>query len=207
MCWEYFHGRPIEVADLVFIDESPLLVDRLITPSLPATARTAPLLSAFALRYILRLSSCRSTEGFIILPCLTSRSKELNSAWPLRSVRITRLHRYYGPLRHPLAFGPFPVSAVIGPTSLQGFLPGASRTSPVSIVSLLPCRRHYPAGVDYPLSQPEIAHAAFAELLAARPPVLDINEACSAFTHVATQQLAHQPKADFVGRLHHVDYS
>src|SRR6266508_2063913 len=39
-----------------------------------------------------------------------------NSAWPLRSVHITRLHCYYGPLRHPAAFGPFPVSAVIGPT-------------------------------------------------------------------------------------------
>src|SRR5262245_26799160 len=36
---------------------------------------------------------------------------------------------------------------------------------------------------------------------------LDFNGACSAFTHVATRQLAHQPKADFVGRLHHVDCS
>ena len=32
-------------------------------------------------------------------------------------------------------------------------------------------------------------------------------EACSAFTHVATRQLAHQPKADFVSRLQHVDCS
>ena len=62
-----------------------------------------------------------------------------------------------------LPFGPFPVSTVIGPTSLQEFLPGAYRTSPVSIVSLLPCRRHYPAGVNYPLGQSEIAHAVFAE--------------------------------------------
>jgi len=96
------------------------------------------------------------------LPCLTLRSKNLDSAWPLRSIRITRLLSYYGPLRHPVAFGPFPVSSVIGPTSLQGFLPGATRTSPVSIVSLLPCRRHYPAGVGSPFSHSEIAHAVFA---------------------------------------------
>jgi hypothetical protein len=30
---------------------------------------------------------------------------------------------------------------------------------------------------------------------------LGIYEACSAFTHVATRSLAHQPEADFVGRL------
>jgi hypothetical protein len=50
------------------------------------------------------------------------------------------------------------VSSVIGPILLQEFLPGTNRTSPVSIVSLLPCRRQYPAGVNYPLSQSEIAH-------------------------------------------------
>src|SRR5438067_4653017 len=33
------------------------------------------------------------------------------------------------------------------------------------------------------------------------------HEAYSAFTHVATRSLAHQPCADFVGRLQHVDYS
>jgi len=97
-------------------------------------------------------------------PCLTSWSKMLDSVWPLRSIRISRLHRYSEPLRHPLAFGPFPVSTVIGPTFLREFLPGASRTSPVSIVSLLPCRRHYPAGVVYPFSHSEIAHAVFADI-------------------------------------------
>ena len=90
---------------------------------------------------------------------------------------------------------------------LRRFLSGAYRTSPVSVVSLLPCRRHYPAGVDYPFSQPEIIHAVFAGLLAARPPEFDINEACSAFTQIATRSLAHQPEADFVGRLQHLDYS
>jgi len=90
---------------------------------------------------------------------------------------------------------------------LQRFLSGAYRTSPVSVVSLSPCRRHYPAGVDYPFSQFEIAHSVFATYRLARPPVLGFNEACSAFTHVATRSLAHQPEADFVGRLQHLDYS
>src|SRR5262245_21117329 len=62
------------------------------------------------------------------------------------------------------AFGPFPVSTVIGPTLFREFLLGAYRTSPVSIVSLLPCRRQYPAGVNYPFSQSEIAHTVFADI-------------------------------------------
>jgi hypothetical protein len=90
---------------------------------------------------------------------------------------------------------------------LQRFLSGAYRTSPVSVVSLSPCRRHYPAGVDYPFIQSEIVHAVFATYRLVRPPVLGIYEACSAFTHVATRSLAHQPEADFVGRLQHLDYS
>src|SRR5882724_11192041 len=44
-----------------------------------------------------------------------------------------------------------------------GISPGAYRTSPVSIVSLLPCRRQYPAGVHYSFSQSEIIHAVFAD--------------------------------------------
>jgi len=164
VCWRHFHGRSVEVLDTVIVDQSPLFVDRLITPSLPAIARSAfHCFSAFALRYILRLSSCRLTEGFIIpsLPHLAVERIKLSMA-PL-------LQRHYSPsslLRATppscLPFGPFPVSTVIGPTSLREFLPGAYRTSPVSIVSLLPCRRHYPADVNYPSSQTEIIHAVFA---------------------------------------------
>jgi hypothetical protein len=62
-----------------------------------------------------------------------------------------------------LPFSPFPVSTVMGLTFFQEFLLGAYRTSPVSIVSLLPCRRQYPAGVNYPFSQSEIIHAVFAK--------------------------------------------
>ena len=51
---------------------------------------------------------------------------------------------------------------------LQRFLLGTYRTSPVSVVSLSPCRRQYPAGVDYPFSQCEIAHTVFADIQAAQ---------------------------------------
>jgi hypothetical protein len=51
-------------------------------------------------------------------------SKESNPAWPLRARDITLLLHYYGPLRHPAAFGPFPVSAVIGPTCSKDFSMG-----------------------------------------------------------------------------------
>jgi hypothetical protein len=77
---------------------------------------------------------------------------------------------------------------VIGPTSFRGFLLGAIRTSPVSIVSLLPCRRHYPAGVSYFFSQTEITHAVFADFRAARPP--DTNPS---LTRPAQRSLTLQP--------------
>ena len=41
----------------------------------------------------------------------------------LRSIRITSLHRYFTPIRHPLIFNPLPVLAVIGSTLLQGVSP------------------------------------------------------------------------------------
>ncbi len=163
--------------DLIIPEQSPISIDPLVTPSLPAKTTASPgspsylheqkdpktAMSSWLSPYGISFASVLAVLWKVLsrLPCLTSRSKMLDSAWPLRSIRITRLHRYFGPLRHPLAFGPFPVSTVIGPTSLQGFLLGASRTSPVSIASLLPCRRHYPAGVDYPLSQTEIVHTVF----------------------------------------------
>ena len=87
-----------------------------------------------------------------------------------------------------LPFGPFPVSTVIGPTFFREFLLGAYRTSPVSVVSLLPCRRHYPAGVNYLFSQSEIAHAVFADIEAARPP-----ETNPSLTRLAQRSLALQP--------------
>ena len=199
MCWRHFHSRSIEVLDSVFVNQPPLLIDRLVTPSLPATAPAA--FSTFALRYILRLSSCRLTEGFITpsLPHFAVERIKLSMA-PL-------LQRHYSPSSLLRATPPScclpPLSRVSGYRAdlLRRFLSGAYRTSPVSVVSLLPCRRHYPAGVSHPFSQPAIAHSVFTSFRQVRPPEFSLNEACSAFTRVATRSLAHQPEADFVGRL------
>src|SRR5215813_1904728 len=60
--------------------------------------------SAFALTYSLRLRSCKLMDAFVI-SSLPSRLKEtLQTAGPPRSVGVTPLRRYYGPVRHPLAF-------------------------------------------------------------------------------------------------------
>ena len=64
--------------------------------------------SAFALTYILRLRSCPSMDAFVISPLPAPMSETLQMAGPLGSTDIARLHRHYGPVRHPLAFGRFP---------------------------------------------------------------------------------------------------
>jgi hypothetical protein len=168
VCWRHFHRRSIEVLDSVFVDQPPLLIDRLVTPSLPATAPAA--FSAFALQYILRLSSCRLTEDFIIssLPHLAVERIKLSMA-PL-------LHPRYQTSQLLRATPPScclrPLSRVSGYRAalLRRFLSGAYRTSPVSVVSLSPCRRHYPAGVGRPFSQPAIAHSVFTSFRQVRPP-------------------------------------
>ena len=165
MRWGHFHRRSIVVLDTVIVDQSPLFVDRLVTPSLPATAGAAFInrhcFSAFALQYILRLSSCRLIEGFIIssLPHLAVERIKLSMAPSLHPrYQTSQLLRATPPscCRQSL-------SRVSGYRTdlLRRFLCRAYRTSPVSIVSLLPCRRQYPAGVVYLFSQREISHSVF----------------------------------------------
>lgn len=60
----------------------------------------------------------------------------LRTAGSPRSTGITPLPRYYGPIRHPLAFDRFPGSPVIRPTFLRRFLAGARRASPVALCLL-----------------------------------------------------------------------
>ncbi len=64
--------------------------------------------SAFALTYSPRLRSCKLRDVFVISSLPPMLLRTLQTAGPLRSVSVTRLHRYYGPVRHPLAFDPFP---------------------------------------------------------------------------------------------------
>jgi hypothetical protein len=168
VCGRHFHRRSIEVLDSLFVDRPPLLIDRLVTPSLPATAPAA--FSAFALQYILRLSSCSSMEGFITppLPHFAVEGVKLSMA--------PSLHPRYQTSQLLRATPPScclpPLSRVSGYRTdlLRRFLSGAYRTSPVSVASLSPCHRHYPAGVGHPFSQPAIAHSVFTSFRQVRPP-------------------------------------
>src|SRR5437867_12774156 len=57
-------------------------------------------------RHLLR--SCRLMGAFVISPLPSMLLESLQTARSLRSIRITRLRRYCGPLRHPLAFHRLP---------------------------------------------------------------------------------------------------
>ena len=64
--------------------------------------------SAFALTYILRLSSCRAMGDFVISPLPRLLTKELCAAGSLCSTGVAPFQRYYGPSRHRLVFDRFP---------------------------------------------------------------------------------------------------
>src|SRR5215469_10424904 len=115
-------------------------------------------------------------------------SELLQTAGPLRSPGITRLPRSYGPIRHPLAFGPLPVVAVIGPTLLRRFRAGARRASPVAqhvlvIVPSLPPRRSE-IGVSVSL---RLSMLPSPSRLRARPSDLLTFEATSTFTFITAR--------------------
>ena len=126
--------------------------------------------SAFALRYILLLRSCKSMDVFVIpsLPSLLSENRQQQGAFAPRELprlnTTTRPSATLSPSAH------FPVLPVIEPTLLRRFRTGARRASPVAQSVL--CHR---ATASTPpkwvgrLSQLSTAHAAFAHWWQARP--------------------------------------
>src|SRR5215467_552213 len=64
--------------------------------------------SAFALRYILRLRSCRLIGAFVISPLPSMLSEDHSTVGSLRSAGVSLRLRSYEPLRHPLLFTRFP---------------------------------------------------------------------------------------------------
>src|SRR4249920_2501796 len=107
----------------------------------------------------------------VISPSPPVVPEELQTAGPLRSTGVTPLHRYLGPVRHPLAFGRFPSLPVIRPTLLRR----VSRRDEegFSSCSARPCHHavdNHPAGVSHRISLFAMSHAAFAKSLPARPP-------------------------------------
>src|SRR5215468_1765354 len=89
------------------------------------------------------------TNGCVYHPPLPPVLLEsLQTAGPLRSTSITRLHRYCGPIRHPPAFSPLPgfagYSAYLAPAISRWDVEGFSSCSGMSLSS---CRRFHPAEV------------------------------------------------------------
>src|SRR6266481_4801378 len=132
--------------------------------------------SAFALAYIFRLSSCKSSGAFIISPLPPMLPEESQSAGPLRSVDVTPPRRYFGPIRLPLVVARFP--------GLPGYTvhraPAISRRDEegLSSCSAHPCYHavaNHPAGVTHRFSHFATRPAAFAHTLQARPPVQSEN--------------------------------
>ena len=94
--------------------------------------------SAFALTYILRLSSCRVMGDFVISPLPRLLTKELCTAGPLCSTGVAPFQRYYGPSRHRLVFDRFP-----GTSGYAIYLaPSISRRNEDGFSSYLACPYH-----------------------------------------------------------------
>jgi hypothetical protein len=118
--------------------------------------------SAFALTYIPRLRSCKLLDAFVISSLPPMLSRKLQTAGPLRSTSVTRLHSYYGPIRHPLAFGSLP-----GFAGYRTYLaPTISRRGEegFSSCSACPCHRAVastPPKWNSRIGQNSATHAAF----------------------------------------------
>ena len=110
---------------------------------------------------------------------------------PLPSAGITRLHRYYGPLRYPEAPG-------LSLAGIQLAIPGHAMGLPVlRALSLCTCCRHYPGAATRCLSS---AHSPCRISLPRKPGRVGLRivlfEVCSAFTRVAACTLALSPIRD-----------
>ena len=103
-------------------------------------------------------------------PCLPCCRRNCETAGPLRSAGVTPLPRYYGPIRHPLAFGRLP--GVSGYTAYLA--PAVSRRDEEGFSSCLACPCPRAAATTPPewmhrLNQVSTLHAAFTLRLQARP--------------------------------------
>jgi len=109
----------------------------------------------------------------------------------LPSTGITRLQRYYEPLRHPRAPG-------LALTGVRLIIPDLAMGLPVlRALSLCTCCRHYPGAADgrtprsyspVRISLPRKGYRVGLHI--------DLFEDCSAFTHVAARTLARSPIRD-----------
>ena len=109
----------------------------------------------------------------------------VSSAGRLRSTGITPSHRYFAPIRHPLAFDPLP-----GVAGYRVYLPpilscrGETGFSSCLTYPLCTCCRYHPAKVFDRIGQISIKPAAFAHGPRAQPSRFRVFGATYAFTFV-----------------------
>src|SRR5579864_8752656 len=118
--------------------------------------------SAFAWTYRLLLRSCRLMDAFVISPLPSMLLESLQTARSLRSIRITRLRRYCGPLRHPLAFHRLPGVAGYTVSFSADFATGRGGLLQLLSASLPSCCCCNPARVPRRFSQFATSHVTFA---------------------------------------------
>ena len=100
-----------------------------------------PLLFSFSFDVYLPSQVLYLFRLFYHLPLPSLLLGELLSVGCLRSMSITSLRCYYAPIRHPLIFDSFPVCQLQNLPRSRSFLPGMSRTSPVTryvLIIMLP---------------------------------------------------------------------
>jgi hypothetical protein len=133
-------------------------------------------------------------DAFIISSLPSRLTETLQTAGPLHSADVTPLLRYYGPIRHPLAFDRFPglagYTVYLAP---DNFSPGRGGLLQLLGMSLSPCCRCRPAEVKVP--QPD-----FGTPCCLRPCVVgsalrsSTFEATFTFTFVTARQLVASPR-------------
>ena len=145
--------------------------------------------SEVASRPVLRSAKLQSDR---LLGCPISRSLTASCVGlelrPLPSPGITRLPRYYEPLRHPSAPG-------LSLAGVRLIIPDHALGLPVlRALSLCTCCRHYPGAADGRTCRSKIAQPVSLPRFHFRVGLhIDLFEDCSAFTHVAACSLARSP--------------
>ena len=130
---------------------------------------------------------------------------------PLPSTGITRLHRYYGPLRHPSPARPVPRGLPVEFTRLTTWGFPCCVGSPVSrhavVITPVGSLGQIAHGSAYSNRSPcSPATAAFPSVSGGSAPTLDPFEACSAFTRVTACLLATPPCGVLSRRLRRFRY-
>src|SRR5215470_3512532 len=129
--------------------------------------------------------------AFVISPLPPMWLEECRTAGSLRSAEVAPLHRYCGPIRHPLVVGRLP--GVAGYTAYPASALSGRDEEGFSSCSMCPGSRavaNHPAGATRRVNRPATSHAAFALTVAGSASGATHFRGHLAFTFVTARQLA-----------------